>query len=150
MTNSTSVSAALTTISTLAATCSNHFQNVINISKYTPIPNEVLALSNEVSDIRAVLAEVETNHESIARSTTAIVRQAESSDVQLSYLLQRAQSILIELDKLVSSSIKLGRHNEQVFQRAVWLRRRKLSTAMLQDIRDIKQSIMLVIASKTA
>ena len=144
-----SVSAALVEISTLTATCGNRLRAIIDVWKYASVPSEILALSNEVSDLRAVLGEVEANHEIVARSTI-ITGQAESPGVQLSDLLRRARLILIELDKLVSNSVKLGRNNERIFRRGLWLRKKNSCITMLQDLRNLKQNIVLVMASHTA
>ena len=149
--NSTSVFTSLATLNTLAAACGHRLRSIIDSSRHASIPSQILALSNEVSDLRAVLAEVEANHEIMSRSAI-ITGKADYTDARISSLMERAESNLVELDKIISSSVKLARdkYNVLVFRKAVWLRSKESSIAMIQDLREIKQDIMLLMASKAA
>ena len=146
---STSVSAGLATLSTFAADCGDRLRHVVDVVRNASASSEFSALSNEISDFRAVLSEVEATHRTIVGST-AITSDTEDADALILYLLQRAHQRLVQLNGLILSSVKLRQHNELVFLKAVWLRKRVLSSAMTQDLRGIKQNLTLLIASKTA
>ena len=144
-----SISTGLDTVTALAVTCGHRLRIIIDTSNYASASNEILALSNEVNDLRIVFYEVEAIHQTISRpnNDSGLV---EDIDARASHLLQRAYSILLELDKLVLSCVKLGRRNELVFRKAVWLRKKDLSMAMTHDLRVVKQNIILTMASRTA
>ena len=146
--NTTSVSATLATLSTLVATCGNRLRGIIDVSIFASVPAEILALANEVGDLRIVLAELEANHQVMVGSTI-ITGQADYTDARILSLLEAAQRKVMGLDKLVTDTTKLGLHNERLFKKAAWLRRKSLGAAMVQELRDIKQNLMLVMASKT-
>ena len=147
--NSTPVLDSLATIYKLTAACGQRLRNIIDSSIYSSIPNEVLALSNEISDLRAVLAEVEANHE-IMSNSAIITGQATYTDTRTSSLLKLAESKLKELDKIISNSVKFDKYNLRILRRIVWLGSKESSKAMVQDLREIKQNIMLVMASRAA
>ena len=139
---------SLATVSTLAATCGNCLRAIIQNSKNTSVTSEILALSNEVSDLQAVLGEVEAHRQTCSDSTGSAA-QAEEPDALTPHLLKRAHSRLLQLENLVLGSIKLGRHNEIVIQRTAWLRKRRSYAAIIQDLREIKQNIILIATSQT-
>ena len=147
---STSIPARLAAVFTLAASCANRLQSIIDVLKHTRVPNEILALSNEVSDLRSVIAEVEVNHEIISRTTSIPgPEQAEHTNTRTSYQLERAHSKLMELDKLISSSVKLSHHKTQNLRKIIKLCNKDLS-ATVQGIREVKQNILLLVTSRTA
>ena len=148
--NPASISTRLTTLFAVAATCSNKLRNIIDASKYSSVPSEILALSNEINDFRAVLAEVEANHQVMSRPFI-ITGQAEYTDTRTADQLERAHSKMKELDRLISSSIKLKQQSpKQIFRKAAWLRNKNESMAIIQDLKEVKQNIMLIMASRAA
>ena len=147
--NLNSVPVSLNTLTGLAATCGHRLRTIIANSLHASASNEILALSNEVNDLRIVFYEVEAIHHNISGPQSSM-GLAEDFDTRASHLLGRAQSILLELDELISSCVKLGHGNALIFRRAVWPRKRNLSIAMTNDLRQIKQNIVLIMASKTA
>ena len=139
--NLASSSPSLTTLSTLAARCDSRLRNIIDSSKYARlVSNEILALSNEVYDLHIVLDDIEANHGVMS----------EYVDVRTAHVLRRTQSILARLDIVVTSSIQLDHNNEPAFRRSAWLWQRTSCKAMSQELRDIKQNIILLLASKAA
>ena len=147
--NSRSVSASLAALFTSTATCGTQLQSIIDALRYSSVPSEILALSNEVNDLRAVLAEVEANHQIMSRSII-VTGQAEYTDARTADQLERACSKIIELDRLISSSIKLSQHNKQIVRKAVWLRSKDSIAAKIRELREIKHNIVLIMASRTA
>ena len=142
------MSASLTTVTKLTDTCGSHLRSVLKTDP-TSIPDEILALSNEISDLSIVLNEVEANHEAVVRSIVT-TEQVGRTDFWTSDLIQRAHSKLVELNNLVSRSIEEGRQNEGITRRGFWRQKKNLSKAslLMQDLRDMKQNIMLMLASK--
>ena len=112
----------LASVFTLTAFCGDRIRAIIDISKYGPVSVEFSALSNEVNDLRIVLTEVEANH----------------TDFPILHLLERAHSILLEIDKLISSSFKLGENNDILLQKNTWLRKKSLSTTVMHSLREIR------------
>ena len=138
------ISNSLATLSTLTSTCGNRLRAIIDISRSTSVPSEILALANEVGDLRIVLDEVESQHEAS--------EQAGAPSYRILQLLGSAQSRVMELNRLVMSSVELGQHNEPIFRKNTWMKARR-SRAILQELRDIKQNvvvIMTMIGSKTS
>ena len=90
---------SLATVSTLAATCGNCLRAIIQNSKNTSVTSEILALSNEVSDLQAVLGEVEAHRQACSDSTGSAA-QAEEPDALTPHLLKRAHSRLLQLENL--------------------------------------------------
>ena len=146
--NSAPTSTSLTTLSTLATTYGSRLRDVIHTLKDSSLPHEILALQNEVSDLRTVLDEISTNRQTTSRSTV-ITGQTEHNDTRILYLLRRAYSMLTELDEVTSSLAKLNQHNELVFQKRIWLRKRNFSKVLVQELRKVKQDIGLVLLSRT-
>ena len=144
---STSVSASLAALFTVTSTCGNRLRSIMDILKYSSVPDEILALSNEINDLRAVLAEVEASHQVINRATI-VTGQPAYTITYTAEQLEGARLKMVELDKLISSSVKLNQHNTRMFRKAFWLRSRKMSMAMIRELREIKQNIMLIMASK--
>ena len=139
--SSTSFSAGLNQLSTLTTSCGQRLRAIIDASKHgSSISNEIMALSNEVHDLGIVLDEVEANHGALSGH----------SDTTISHLMRRAQSRLSRLDQIIMSSIQLGQSHELVIRKGAWLRRKASCNMMTQDLRNVKQNIVLLLASRTA
>ena len=143
-----SLPVAFARLSSLAASFGNRLRSTISNSSSTSVPNELLALSNEVSDMQIVLDEVETNYLAIIRSPV-VVESAEHSNSRILHLIHQAWSILTELNRLILEPVPVDQHSRQVFGRTVWRRKRRLCLNMIQGLRDVKQNMLLVLASQT-
>ena len=104
-------------------------------------PAEVLALQNEVSDLRIVLDDVNfcvLDMGSTETSTRITIRLQ-----HLSELVDRAKSQLLQLDKLLHYDIiKPGSlDGEFKVSRTEWLRAQSAVEAIRQSLRDVKLNI---------
>ena len=119
---------------------------VNRIRDITNAPDEVLALSNEISDLTVVLKHVETY---VAGAEGAAISRENLE--QLSVLAKRAQSRLAQLELIMHDHLPRtgGASRRSSRLRLQWALLKTKVDGLRVDIRDIKLSIIVQIASVT-
>ena len=116
------------------------------IRDITNAPNEVLALSNEISDLTVVLKHVET----YVTSADGAVISLENLE-HLSVLAKRAQSRLAQLEQIINNHLPEagGANRRGSLLRLQWARLKTKVDGLRVDLRDIKLSIIVQITTVT-
>ena len=103
-------------------------------------PDELLALINEVSDLRIILSDMQNY---LTQNTQR--PQISQEELQnISTLINRAKKKLLELDQLIQYRLvkpESNSHQIKVFRRE-WLRAKNTIEKFRQSLRDIKLNIM--------
>ena len=109
-------------------------------------PNEVLALSNEISDLTVVLKHVET----YATAADGAVISLEHLE-HLSVLAKRAQSRLAQLEQIMDNHLHEpgGANRRSPLLRLQWAFLKPKVDGMRVDLRDIKLSMIVQITTVT-
>jgi hypothetical protein len=141
-----SVTAALVQFLVFSGNCAKLFRKVIRDANHAP--DEILALSNEISDLNILLSDLEASNRVIEQ-----VRDSQSrpdiSDAIGAQLL-KARSILILLESLASELFTAPPGERPKFQRYKWLRKKSLVLDLQRDLANVKRSLALLLASITA
>ena len=100
-------------------------------------PTEVLALINEVSDLRIILGEVERY---VIRDVSSPVEQLQT----MSTLVERAMDSLLELDQLIQYRLlkATSRSTEPKISRREWAAAKPVIERYRQGLRDIRLNIL--------
>ena len=116
------------------------------IRDITNAPNEVLALSNEISDLTVVLKNVET----YVTSADGAAISPENLE-HLSVLARRAQSTLAQLERIMHNHLPEpgGAIRRGSLLRLQWALLKPNVDGLRVDLRDIKLSIIVQIATVT-
>ena len=103
-------------------------------------PNEVLALINEVSDLRLVLGEVERCVIRDASRPSSPIEQLQT----MSTLVERAKNTLLELDQLIQYRLlkATSRSAELKVSRREWAAAKPVIERFRQGLRDIRLNIV--------
>ena len=103
-------------------------------------PSEVLALVNEVSDLRIILGDLE----GYIRQNTARPQLPEEQLHHMSILLQRAKDRLLELDRLVEYRLLTpeSRSDRIRVSRREWAQSKDTVKRFRQSLRDIRFNIV--------
>ena len=119
---------------------------VNRIRDITNAPDEVLALSNEISDLTVVLKHFETY---ITAADGAIISR--ESLEHLSVLAKRAQSRLAELERIMHNHLPGpgGANKRSSRLRLQWPLLKTKVDGLRVDLRDMKLSIIVQITSVT-
>ena len=109
-------------------------------------PNEVLALSNEISDLTVVLKHVETY---VTATDRAVISRQNLE--HLSVLAKRAQSRLAQLEQIMHNQLpELGGTNRRSsLLRLQWPLLKTKVNCLRVDLRDIKLSIIVQMTTIT-
>ena len=110
------------------------------IRDITNAPNEVLALSNEISDLTVVLKHVETY---VTAADCAVISRDNLK--HLSILAKRAQSRLDQLERIMHSHLPEpgGANRRSSLRRLQWPLLKTKVDGLRVDLRDIKLSIIV-------
>ncbi|MCJ1314219.1 hypothetical protein MMC25_007899 [Agyrium rufum] len=114
------------------------------VRQYRDAPNELIALSNEVSDLNIVLTEIESTYNSLSahaggpqtRFATALAGQLATAKANLNKLDSLTRSLSTALP---SGSVK--------FNNFAWLSKRNLAIKLKDSIRDTRSNITLLLGS---
>ena len=103
-------------------------------------PDELLALINEVSDLKLIISDIQ-NHIVIQR---AQIPQTELQNI--STLIKRAKDKLLELDQLIQYRLVKPESDQIKVSRREWLRAKAVIERFRQDLRDIRLNIITQMA----
>ena len=116
------------------------------IRDITNAPDEVLALSNEISDLTVVLKHVET----YVTAADGAVISLENLE-HLSVLAKRAQSKLAQLERIMNNHLPEpgGANRRSSLLRLQWALLKTKVDGLRVDLRDIKLSIVVQMTTVT-
>ena len=119
---------------------------VNRIRDMTNAPDEVLALSNEISDLTVVLKHVETY---ITAADCAVIPLENLQ--HLSVLAKRAQSRLAQLEQIMPNHLPEpgGANWRSSLRRPQWALLKSKADRLRVDLRDIKLSIIVQLTTVT-
>ena len=100
-------------------------------------PNDLLALMNEVSDLRAVLGDVERHIQGADRILLPPEQAARMSD-----LIQRAKNCVSELNRLIQRRLVKPSAGEIKVSRRGWAIAQPTVVRFRENLRDIRLSLL--------
>ena len=104
---------------------------------------EYLALQNEVSDMEAVLQQVAT-----ATYSPVAPEQEQHSDVVLRHQVDRAKSLLLELEELIAYALtRYSDEGEAKVDMVPWYRQKERLRTLRENLRNHRMSLALSIAT---
>ena len=108
------------------------------IQGYREAPAAIIALSNEVSDLVIVLQEVRSRVESLV------------DGLNLTTTIRKAEAKLGELRGFVESLgvLTAGRGTKNSFDKARWVARKKRARVLKEDLKDLKNDIILLLSAR--
>lgn len=105
-------------------------------------PDELLALSNEVSDLRLVLYEID-----LAAQGQDVAYNSASAILQI---LHRGQAKLDELDQFVKRFIRPHLRTVTKVDRVRWVKEKNNAQAIQSELRAIRMDLATILAAKTS
>ena len=124
-------------IITVLGTAEGLSKALSRIRRLRHVPNELLALINEVSDLRIILGEVQSYAVQESRSPQLI-----PSHVQhLAVLVDRAKDTLLELDELIHYHLVKPQQGPTKVAKREWLKAAATIERFRQSLRDIRLNI---------
>ena len=143
-----SISTAVAAFISFSGSCAQLLRRVIRDANHAP--DEILALSNEISDLNVLLSDLEAT----SRAIEQLHNPENSPDIPtadaISSQLVKARSILLVLEALASELFTALPGGKLKFQKYKWIRKKSLVLEMRQDLISIKRSLGLLLASTTA
>jgi hypothetical protein len=142
-----SITAAVVSFLSFSGSCAKHLRRLIHAANHAP--DEILAMSNEISDINLILNDIENTNRTI--ETSGAQGQA-SPDLNsaLSEQLVIARSKIVQLEALSSKLFIRLPNGTMEFQRYAWVRKRSKAISSQRDLRKVKRSLDLLLSSATA
>ena len=141
-----SISAALVAFLGASGSCTKILRSVIHNANHAP--DEILALSNEISDINILLSDIEATARFIDQAGEPEEQSTLSAPLQLH--LTKAKSILLLLETLASDLYTVLPDGRFKFQKLKWMQKKSAVLALKQDLVDIKRSLNLILSSTAA
>lgn len=143
-----SISTAVVTFIGFSGSCAQLLRRVIRDANHAP--DEILALSNEISDLNVLLSDLEVTSRAIEQLYISEHSTAISIADAINSQLMKARSILLDLEALGSELFAASPTGKIKFQKYKWIRKKSLVLEMRQDLISIKRSLGLLLASATA
>ena len=140
------ITAALVQFIGFSGSCAKLLRRVIRDANQAP--DEILALSNEISDLNILLSDLEATNRVIGQARSPEAR-LEVSDA-ISAQLVKARSILVLLESLASELFTTLPGERLKFQRYKWLRKKSSVIDLQHGLTGVKRSLALLLASITA
>ena len=142
MSDPLSVVASVASLLDIGARTAKHLRRVIHSFRHAD--DELIALSNEVNDIRVVLTEVENTSQ-----VTTILPRTQLIDA-LETQLDRAKTKFTELEILIQSLSQLQPSGVIETKKLAWLSKKTTAQRLQQDLKDIRQKIHGLLGIATA
>ena len=140
--NPFSIAAGVAGFLSLSGSRAQYLRRLIHNAKYAP--HEILALSNEVSDINLVLSDIDSTNRIIGSSV-----QTEDLCNALPELLKTARSSVRKLEDLVAEVYTVLPNGRAKFQRYTWVRKRASAISLQHDLVNVKKSLSLLLSLVT-
>jgi hypothetical protein len=141
-----SITAALVSFLTFSGPFASRLRRVISDANHAP--DEILALSNEISDLNILLSDLEVASREIENSSPP--QPGHNVAHAINSQLGKAKATLVQLQTCASELYDTLPDGSLKFQRYMWIRKKSKVTALLQDLVGIKRSVALMLASATA
>jgi hypothetical protein len=141
-----SITAALVSFLSFSGSCSSQLRRIIRDTNHAP--DEILALSNEISDLNILLSDLEVASRDIENSSQS--QSGHSIAHAIKGQLAKAKSTLVQLGSHASELFDVLPDGSLRFQRYMWIREKSKVTTLQQDLVGIKRSLALMLASATA
>ena len=142
MSDPLSVIASVVTLLDTGAKSASHLRRLIHHFRHAD--DELIALSNEVNDLRVVLTEVEF----ASQDTTFLPRTQLLA--ALSTQLSKAETKLVELEALVQSISQPLLSGALEANKIAWLSKKTTAKRLQVDLRDVRLKIFTLLSIKTA
>ena len=126
--------AALTVIKTLSG-----FADVVK--SFKDAPNELLALNNEVSDLKLVISDIET----LDRESNLVRNSSES----LTKLLLEARIKVNALEGLTQELVTFGAESNVKIRRIKWVRTKSKVERLRRELREVRSNIAAIRAARS-
>ena len=138
-----SVLANVTSVLDISIRCATSFYKLIQELQY--VPEELHALSNEASDLGAVLLEVESAFKDVGN--TSALQQTQKT---LKLYLDKAREKLTELDTLIASFDFALSPKRTTIDKLSWLRSITTTKKLQEGFREVRQNIHLLLGTVIA
>lgn len=137
-----SILASVAGISTAAAQIVNA---ISSLRHFGELPSRIYAIKNEVSDLQAVLLQIE----SALRQKTLAPNNAHGS---LARILERTNHHLLELGKSLERIGKAcnGGRLKYITKSAIWVKEQSLFQRFRNDIRSVKTTLTLMLGASNS
>jgi hypothetical protein len=141
-----SISAALVAFLGASGSCAKILRSVIHNANHAP--DEILALSNEISDINILLSDLEATSRIIEQAGDPAEQSALS--MALRTHLKKARSILVLLENVASDLYSVLPNGRYKFQKLKWMQKKSSVLGLQHDLVDVKRSLNLILSSTAA
>jgi hypothetical protein len=145
-----SITAAVIQLLGVSGACAKKLRKLIHTTKHAP--DEILAISNEISDLYLILSDLESltrAEESITLPDHLGVPEPDFNR-SISNQLNKAKAKLGDLQSLVNELCTTLPNGSLKFQRMAWTRKKGLAIALQQDLVNIKGTLKLILDAKNA
>jgi hypothetical protein len=143
-----SITASVASLLSFSAACGTHLHKIIHNLRHAP--DEILALSNEITDLNLILADLEATCQSIESSDSPPTQSRAEFNGALTTQLINARSKLIQLNSLGTSLLVSMPDGRTKFRKYTWVRKKSFVVALRRDLVDVKRNIGILLASTTA
>ena len=137
-----SATASAITVIALCTQCMKQLRSLI--CSLRDVPNELVALSNEISDLELILEEVKDTSESIEKNPAGNLRSANLISEQL----EKAKSTMNELDELTKKFAKV-RPGKMQMERFAWLSKGTDVKVLQKKLQKVKSNLSTLLATNT-
>jgi hypothetical protein len=140
------ITAALVSFLAFSSSCASQLRRVIRNANHAL--DEILALSNEISDLNILLSDLEVASREIENSSPP--HSGHDVSQAINSQLDKAKATLVQLQTCASELYDTLPDGSLKFQRYIWIWKKSKMTASQQDLVGIKRSLALMLASATA
>ena len=140
-----SIAAGVVQFLHFSGSCSKSLRQLVHTVRHAP--DEILAVSNEVSDINLILSDIEATNKALEAAGAHINHEYLKG---LSTLLPLARTKLGQLDGFVAELFLTQPDGQTKFQRYNWVRKKSAVIALQKDLVDVKRKLGLLLNSATA
>jgi len=145
-----SITGGVITFLGFSGACAKRLRKLIHDTKHAP--DEILAISNEISDLNIVLSDLEAASRTIENASAVAQSSLPEPDFghAVTDQLAKARLKLHQLDSLLSELYITLPNGRNKFQRLSWIRKKGLATVLQRDLVNIRRTLGLLLASKSA
>ena len=142
-----SITVGLTSLLSFSGSCARNLRRVVHNARYAP--DEILAISNEVSDINLLLSDIEATNKAL--ENPGVQTEANVGFYRgLSEQLLSARSKFGQLEGLVADLYTVLPDNRTKFSRYAWVRKKSTAVSLQQDLVNMKRNLGLLLNAAAA
>lgn len=125
-------------------------RKLVHTTKHAP--DEILAISNEISDLNLILSDLESliQAEEIINLPDHFNAPEPDFNRSITTQLNKAKAKLGELQSLINELCTTLPNGSLKFQRIAWTRKRGHAVALQQDLANVKGTLKLILDAKNA